>query len=77
MAKLHNFCHLATIFSNFALEKQLVIMSQNLQNFQNYCLTCGGNTTVCRRKAAGWQAFPDQEKRVLFGFECFVKKETI
>ena len=37
-------------------------MSQNLQNFQNYCLACGGNTTVCCRKAAGWQAFPDQEK---------------
>ena len=37
-------------------------MSQNLQNFQNHCLAWAATQLRSRRKAAGWQAFHDQEK---------------
>ena len=32
---------------------------------QNFKYMCGDCTTVRRRKAAGWLAFPNQKKKVL------------
>ena len=37
-------------------------MSQNRQNIQNHLLWAAAQPRR-RRKAAGWLAFPDQEKR--------------
>ena len=38
-------------------------MSQNRQNIQNHHLAWAAAQPRRRRKAAGWLAFPDQEKR--------------
>ena len=53
------------------------MVSQNLQNnakLKKY--VCGDCTTVRRRKAAGWRAFPTK-KTSFDGFVCFVTKEYI
>jgi hypothetical protein len=35
----------------------------------------GGTQLGCRRKAGRLAAFHTMKKKVLFGFECFVKKK--
>ena len=47
-------------------------MSQNLQNLQNRTEALSASQPCRRRKAAGWRAFPDQEKG-FDGFASFVK----
>jgi len=51
-------------------------MSQNLQNMQNKSDVWAAAQPCRRRKAAGWQAFPDLENG-FDGFASFVKTYEI